>query len=79
MTSAGLRLHARFRVACELLGVLGREQVERIQSISDIYVEGFPFGTTTALLEACARGIPAVVAPVSAPRPMPQTGLRSTE
>lgn len=57
------------------LGVLSRDQVERVQAISNLYVEGFPFGTTTALLEACQRGVPAILAPSECPPPYATDGV----
>lgn len=36
---------------------------------ADVYLEGFPFGSLTALLEAALAGIPPVLAPMTCPLP----------
>jgi glycosyltransferase involved in cell wall biosynthesis len=42
---------------------------------ADIYIEGFPFGSTTALLEAGVHGIPCVLAPAGCPPPFGTDGI----
>ncbi len=42
---------------------------------ADIYVESFPFGSTTALLEAGVHGLPCVLAPADCPPPFGTDGL----
>ncbi|HYG36064.1 MAG TPA: hypothetical protein VEC99_14840 [Clostridia bacterium] len=61
------------------LGVLPRDRLECIQDASDIYIEGFPFGTTTSLLEAGLRGIPVVLSPEQCPPPYGTDGVALDE
>ena len=42
---------------------------------ADLYLEGFPFGSTTALLEACLAGIPSVLPPKECPPPFISDGI----
>jgi len=49
--------------------------VERFHDVADIYLEGFPAGTTTALLESAMQGVPCVLAPASAPPPSGTDGV----
>ncbi|WP_298435882.1 hypothetical protein [Geobacter sp.] len=42
---------------------------------ADIYLEGFPFGSTTALLEAGVRNVPCVLAPKVCPAPFTSDGI----
>lgn len=47
----------------ERLHFLGRiEDPSTYQMAADVYMEGFPFGSQTALLEACLAGVPSVPA-----------------
>ena len=57
------------------LGTVSQSQLDKIHSATDIYIEGFPFGTTTSLLEAGLRGIPAVFAPAQCPPPYGSDGI----
>jgi hypothetical protein len=57
------------------LGVVSRDGMARLRAAADVYVEGFPFGTTTALLEAGLCGLPAVLAPATSPPPYGTDGL----
>ncbi|MBJ6727093.1 glycosyltransferase family 4 protein [Geomesophilobacter sediminis] len=58
------------------LQAVGRHASLRIyHDAADIYIEGFPFGSTTALLEAGAQGIPCVLAPGTCPPPFTSDGL----
>jgi hypothetical protein len=68
---ASMRVDGRIRV----LGVLSKTQVELLLDAADVYVEGFPFGTTTALLEAGIKGIPVVLAPAQCPPPFGSDGV----
>lgn len=58
-----------------LLGTLTPEQVAAVYDVADVYIEGFPFGTTTALLEAALRAVPVVLAPASCPPPYGTDGV----
>ena len=58
-----------------VLGTLNGEQLGRVRDAADVYVEGFPFGTTTALLEAGLRGIPVALAPACSPPPYGSDGV----
>jgi glycosyltransferase involved in cell wall biosynthesis len=42
---------------------------------ADIYMESFPFGSTTALLEAGVHGLPCVLAPADCPPPFGTDGV----
>src|SRR5690349_553598 len=44
-------------------GRQSRSQLTLFHQAADVYIEGFPFGSTTALLEAGIHGIPVVLAP----------------
>lgn len=68
--SACVRTQGRIRV----LGRLTSEQLNDVYLAADIYVEGFPFGTTTALLEAASCGVACVVAPSGCPPPYATDG-----
>ena len=57
------------------LGTVSQSQLDNIHSATDIYIEGFPFGTTTSLLEAGLKGIPAVLAPALCPPPYGSDGV----
>ena len=57
------------------LGTLPQAALRQLHSGCDLYVEGFPFGTTTALLEASAAGMPVVLAPQFCPPPYGTDGL----
>jgi hypothetical protein len=57
------------------LGPVAPSDLPLLHGISDVYAEGFPFGTTTSLLEAGLRGIPVVLAPVQCPPPYGSDGI----
>jgi hypothetical protein len=57
------------------LGRLSQEELANLHDACDIYVEGFPFGTTTSLLEAALRGMPVVLAPAVCPPPFGTDGV----
>lgn len=42
---------------------------------ADLYLESYPFGSTTALLEACLFGIPCVLPPKKCPPPFSSDGI----
>jgi glycosyltransferase involved in cell wall biosynthesis len=68
---ASQRLDGRIRV----LGTLLCTELAIIKEATDIYIEGFPFGTTTSLLEAALNGIPVVLAPGQCPPPYGSDGV----
>lgn len=57
------------------LGRLSQDELELVRDATDIYMEGFPFGTTTSLLESGLRGIPVVLAPADCPPPYGSDGI----
>lgn len=69
--NASRRLGSRIRT----LGTVSQSQLSVIHEAADVYVEGFPFGTTTALLEAGLKGIPVVLAPAQCPPPYGSDGV----
>jgi hypothetical protein len=69
------RLGSRLRA----FGRQPRSQVPAFHQAADIYIEGFPFGSTTALLEAGLHGIPVVLAPVQCPPPYASDGVALDE
>jgi hypothetical protein len=50
-------------------------QLMELMSATDLYVEAFPFGTTTALLEAGSNGVPVALAPIQSPPPYGTDGI----
>jgi hypothetical protein len=70
-------LAARERTGSRLrtFGRQPRSQVPIFLQAADVYIEGFPFGSTTALLEAGLRGIPVVLAPAQCPPPYGTDGV----
>ena len=68
---ASARVENRIRT----LGAMPHAQLLKIQETVDIYVEAFPFGTTTSLLEAGLNGIPVGLAPVQSPPPYATDGI----
>ena len=59
---ASVRMGNRIRT----LGAMPHSQLLKVQDAADLYVEAFPFGTTTSLLEAGLEGIPVGLAPAQA-------------
>src|SRR5262249_12355580 len=57
------------------LGTVPHAQLLKVQDAADLYVEAFPFGTTTSLLEAGLKGIPLGLAPVQSPPPYGTDGI----
>jgi hypothetical protein len=68
---ASNKLGSRLRA----LGSLPQSKIALLHQASDIYVEGFPFGSTTALLEAGLQGLPAVLSPAECPPPYGTDGV----
>ena len=64
---SGFRLRA--------LGSLPQSKISILHLASDVYIEGFPFGSTTALLEAGLQGLPVVLAPAECPPPFGSDGV----
>jgi hypothetical protein len=69
--SAEQRSGSRIRT----LGTVSQAQLAVIHDAADVYIEGFPFGTTTSLLEAGLKGIPVVLAPAQCPPPYGSDGV----
>jgi glycosyltransferase involved in cell wall biosynthesis len=57
------------------LGCRPAHKVATYQAAADMYLEGFPFGSTTALLEAGIRGLPCVLSPKTCPPPFASDGI----
>ena len=57
------------------LGSLSQNDIAILHQASDIYIEGFPIGSITALLEAGLQGLPAVLAPAECPPPYSSDGV----
>lgn len=70
-TNASQRLGGRIKT----LGVLHHTKLATIHEVTDVYIEGFPFGTTTSLLEAGIKRIPVVLAPIQCPPPYGSDGV----
>jgi hypothetical protein len=78
--AVGVKEDERWRTASERVGsrlrALGRQsQIGDYHDAADLYIEGFPFGSTTALLEAGLRGLPVILAPASCPPPYGSDGV----
>jgi hypothetical protein len=59
---------------------LGRQQgLERFHAAADIYLEGFPFGSLTAILEAGLAGLASVRTPAMVPPPFCCDGVAFAE
>jgi len=57
------------------LGSVSQKEIALLHQASDVYIEGFPFGSTTALLEAGLQGLPVVLAPAECPPPYGSDGV----
>jgi len=57
------------RCGGRLLALGVKEDLSTFHEMADIYLEGFPFGSLTALLEAGLAGLPCVGAPAITPLP----------
>jgi glycosyltransferase involved in cell wall biosynthesis len=86
LLAAGVTPDERWLAACartqgrlRAIGPVSHSRVSELHAIADVYVEGFPFGTTTALLEAGLQGLPAVLAPASVPPPYGTDGIALDE
>ncbi|HEY8333387.1 MAG TPA: hypothetical protein VIQ05_06295 [Tardiphaga sp.] len=69
--AASERVDGRIR----MYGVVDHQKIAVLHRASDIYVEGFPFGTTTALLEAGLQGLPLMLPPKECPPPYASDGV----
>lgn len=72
---ASKKLEFRLRI----LGQQSRSYISNLHQVVDIYIEGFPFGSTTALLEAGMCGIPVVLSPDECPPPYGSDGIAIDE
>lgn len=61
------------------LGTMPQSSLLELMSAVDLYAEGFPFGTTTALLEAGLRGVAVALAPAQSPPPYGTDGIALDE
>lgn len=64
------------------LRALGRRthsEVATFRQAADLYIEGFPLGSATALLEAGLNGLPVVLAPAECPPPYGTDGISLDE
>lgn len=80
VVAVGPREEARWRALREstgrrLLAVGPRHDLASFHEAADIYLEGFPVGSPTALLETGLLGIPCVRAPRDIPPPFSADGL----
>ena len=58
------------------LKAVGKQRnVDEFRAAADLYIEGFPFGSTTALLEAGLAGMPVVLAPADCSPPFGSDGV----
>ena len=76
LVAVGVHEDARWNAAREAtggristVGPIPHEQTATYRAAADIYLEGFPFGSTTALLEAGMLGLACVRAPKTCPPP----------
>lgn len=80
LIAVGPQEDERWKAASERTGgrmrTLGRQsRVSDFHHAADLYVEGFPFGSTTAVLEAGLSGLPVVLAPWQSPPPFTTDGV----
>lgn len=80
--AAGFVGDNRWQAACartgnriRTLGRLSQDQLATLRKAADIYLEGFPFGTTTSLLESAICGLPVILAPATCPPPYGSDGV----
>lgn len=69
------RLRQRSGGRCILVEKQPHDAMPAFHHAADIYVEGFPFGSTTALLEAALTGLPCVLPPPACPPPFTTDGV----
>ena len=62
-----------------MTGNLPQSEISTYFNAADLYLEGFPFGSTTAVLEAGAMGIPCVLPPKECPPPFTSDGIALKE
>jgi len=67
--------HKRSGSRIRALGTVSQARLSLVHEATDVYVEGFPFGTTTSLLEAGLKSIPVVLAPAQCPPPYGSDGV----
>lgn len=67
-------LEATHALAPRLITVGKQRDLHPYHAAADVYLEGFPFGSLTALLEAALANLPCVRAPRSAPPPFTSDG-----
>lgn len=79
---AGFDGDSRWKAAASRTGgrirTLGRRSPDGlalVREASDVYLEGFPFGTTTSLLESALARRPVVLAPAECPPPYGSDGV----
>jgi glycosyltransferase involved in cell wall biosynthesis len=60
---------------CHIIALGQQSDLWKYHQVADIYVEGFPFGSLTALLEAAISGLPCVRAPKICPAPFVSDGI----
>lgn len=65
---------AHIETGGRLLAIGEQHDLHRFHVASDVYLEGFPFGSLTALLEAALAGLPCVRAPRACPPPFTSDG-----
>jgi hypothetical protein len=70
-SDASARVGNRIRT----LGAMSHPRLLAVQHAADLYVEAFPFGTTTALLEVGLKGVPVGLAPAQSPPPYGTDGI----
>lgn len=73
--NASARVGNRIRT----LGAMPHSQLLKVQDAADLYVEAFPFGTTTSLMEAGLKEIPVGLSPGQSPPPYGTDGIAVDE
>jgi hypothetical protein len=61
-----------------LIAVGNQSELSRFHAAADIYLEGFPSGSLTALLEAAQAGLPVVLAPETCALPFRSDGIATS-
>lgn len=80
LLAVGVKENERWRVVREASGghlrAVGTQyDLKPYHAAADVYLEGFPFGSMTALLEAGLHGLPCVLAPETCPPPFGSDGI----